>query len=85
MRTGNPVAKTWIYLKETKGSAFGGANLAAVKTDAFGQWTASLHPNDATAFSLVLSSKVRPAKFSAGQPVDAEAAAAKGAVSVVPP
>jgi hypothetical protein len=84
---GSPIGNTWIYLKrpsdaDAAASEGGGASLGAVKTDASGQWIASLHPKDAGAFNIVVSSEHTPAKFAAGEPVDAAAAATKDAVSI---
>lgn len=84
---GNAISDTWIYLKgspNAAGSGVTGVNFSAVKTNAFGQWTANLHPNDASAFNIALGGGRLPARFSPGQPVDAEAAAARNAVSVMP-
>lgn len=85
---GNVIANTWIYLKgsaimDVGGVGATGANLGTVKTDAFGQWTANLHPNDATAFNIAVGAGRKPAKFSIGQPVDAEAAAIRNAVTII--
>ena len=85
---GNAIANTWIYLRGPTNADAGntgvtGANFGTVKTDAFGQWTANLHPNDAAAFNIAVSAGRLPAKFSAGQPVDAEAAAICNAVTVI--
>ena len=85
---GSPIADTWIYLKkpgasETAFTARGGANLGAVKTDASGQWTASLHPKDASAFNIAIGSEGNVPQFNAGDPVDAAAAAARNAVSIL--
>ena len=85
---GSPIADTWIYLKkpgasETTFTARGGANLGAVKTDASGQWTASLHPKDASAFNIAIGSEGNIPQFNAGDPVDAAAAAARNAVSIL--
>ena len=85
---GNVIANTWIYLKgpvnADGGGGATGANFGTVKTDAFGQWTADLHPKDATAFNIAAGAGRLPAKFSAGQPVDAEAAASRNAVTIIP-
>jgi hypothetical protein len=84
---GNAMANTWLYLKgqaNAGGSAMTGASLGTVKTDAFGQWNAKLHPNDATAFNIAVGAGKVIAKFSPGQPVDAETAANRNAVTIVP-
>ena len=81
---GSPIADTWIYLKRpgATGTARGGVNLGAVKTDASGQWSASLHPQDASAFNIAISSAHDIPQFNAGEPVDAAAAATRNAVSI---
>lgn len=84
---GNALANTWLYLKgqaNAEGSAMTGANLGTVKTDAFGQWTANLHPNDANAFNIAVGAGKVIARFSPGQPVDAETAATRNAVTIIP-
>jgi hypothetical protein len=84
---GNAMANTWLYLKgqaNAGGSAMTGASLGTVKTDAFGQWNANLHPNDATAFNIAVGAGKVIAKFSPGQPVDAETAANRNAVTIIP-
>ena len=86
---GEPVAGTWVYLSRPGVGEDGappekpGASLGVVKTDANGRWTASLHPSDAAGFHLTVPSGPRPPKFSAGQPVDAYAAAAGHAVTTI--
>ena len=85
---GNVIANTWIYLKGSPNTDAGnlatmGANLGTVKTDAFGQWTANLHPKDAAAFNIAVGEGRTIAKFSAGQPVDAEAAAMRNSITVI--
>lgn len=79
---GAPIPNTWIYLKAPANE---GASLGAIKTDASGQWTASLHPKDAAAFNIVVSSPENYGKFSAGEPVDAADAAGRQAVSIFQP
>ena len=85
---GNALANTWIYLKgtsnaDTGGFGASGVNFGAVKTDAFGQWTASLHPKDATAFNIAVNMGSIHAKFSPGQRVDAEGAANQSAITII--
>jgi hypothetical protein len=86
---GKPVADTWIYLKEPAnlnpmGVAMPGGSLGAVKTDAAGRWTASLHPTDVAAFNIAVGNGRTNSKYSAGEPVDPQAAAKRNAVSVSP-
>ena len=86
---GLPVANTWIYLKPKPVVSDNGAllttapQLGVVKTDSEGRWSANLHPKDAAAFNVVVSSGSYPAKFSAGEPVDAAAALNGNAVTVL--
>ena len=88
---GNPVANTWVYLKGATGNAddanvaMGGVNLGAVKTDAYGRWSATLNPSDAAAFNLAVGVRGRPPKFSPGESVDAQAAANGNAVTIIRP
>ena len=84
---GLPLANTWIYLKQATpdDSSFptSGAQLAAVKTDSAGKWSASLHPKDAAAFNVVVSDASRPANLFSGEPVDAAAALNGNAVTTL--
>ncbi len=81
--SGDPVASTWVYLKRAEDGERP-VSLGIVKTDANGHWQANMHPDDAAGFNLAVGTGRRPPKFSDGQPVDATAAGARTAVTVLP-
>lgn len=83
--SGSPVANTRLLLRQGAGDNQSGATLAQVRTDDFGRWQATLHPQEAAAFTATVAIPGgMPLKFAGGVKVDAAAAAAGNATVTAP-
>lgn len=84
--SGAPLADARVFLKQTTAEGqFSSGTLAQLHTDSNGYWQATLNPKDAGAISAqVALPGGNPLRFGGGVPVDAAAAAAGTAVTVVP-